>query len=111
HSPRVDLSSLDRRAGPLRIVYESFHYVALPNYRDLTCTVIQALGEVKPATEAPLKDVQDSIRQQLLQTKKNEAMTKWVDDLKQDYKGKISYATGFNPPPTSSTSTAATTSP
>ncbi|MGZ8708072.1 MAG: peptidylprolyl isomerase, partial [Gaiellaceae bacterium] len=73
--------------------------------------VIQALADVKPATESPLKSVQDSIRQQLLQAKKNEAMTKWVDDLKKDYADKINYATGFNPPPASSTSAAATTSP
>ena len=26
-------------------------------------------------------------------------MTKWVDDLKKDYKDKVSYATGFTPPP------------
>mgnify|MGYP000159070042 CR=1 FL=1 len=61
--------------------------------------IIQALGEVKPAKVTPLKEVKDSIRQQLLQTKKNEAMTKWVNELKKDYKDKISYAVGFNPPP------------
>ena len=31
------------------------------------------------------------------QTKKNEAMTKWVDDLKKDYEDKVSYAVGFTP--------------
>jgi parvulin-like peptidyl-prolyl isomerase len=71
--------------------------------------LIEALGAVKPAKVTPLKEVEDSIRQQLLQTKKNEAMTEWVDDLKQEYEDKITYATGFGPLPTSSTSTAATT--
>src|SRR5215210_1054043 len=47
--------------------------------------VIQALGETKAAKVTPLKDVKASIRQQLLQTKKNEAMTKWVEDLKKDH--------------------------
>lgn len=61
--------------------------------------IIQALGDVKPAKVTPLKEVKDSIRQQLLQTKKNEAMTKWVNELKKDYEDKISYAVGFTPPP------------
>jgi parvulin-like peptidyl-prolyl isomerase len=61
--------------------------------------IIQALSNVKPAKVTPLKDVKESIKQQLAQTKKNEAMTKWVDDLKKDYEDKISYAVGFSPPP------------
>ena len=44
-SPEVDLSSVKRRDGPFTIIYESFHYLALPNPRDLTCTVIKALGD------------------------------------------------------------------
>src|SRR5918994_1143430 len=61
--------------------------------------IIQPIGDVKEAKVTPLKDVKDSIRQQLTQTKKNETMTKWVEDLKKDYEDKVSYAVGFNPPP------------
>ncbi len=72
--------------------------------------LIEPMSEVKKASKAPLKEVEDSIRQQLLQTKKNEAMTEWVDELKTDYDDKVSYAAGFSPPPTAtgtnSTSTA-----
>ena len=71
--------------------------------------VIQPIGDVKPAKVTPLKDVQASIKQQLAQTKKNEAMTKWVDELKKDYEDKVSYAVGFTPPPAAATTTAATT--
>ncbi|NUT54801.1 MAG: hypothetical protein HOQ03_02295 [Thermoleophilia bacterium] len=67
--------------------------------------IIQPLSDVKPAKVTPLKDVKESIRQQLEQTKKNEAMTKWVDDLKQDYKDKVSYAAGFSPPPDAKSTT------
>ena len=67
--------------------------------------IIQPLTDVKKAKVTPLKDVKESIRQQLAQTKKNEAMTKWVDQLKKDYEDKISYAVGFNPPPAASTTT------
>ena len=70
--------------------------------------VIQALGDVKPAKTTPLKDVKESIKQQLQQTKKNEAMTKWVDELKKDYEDKVNYAVGFTPPPTATDTGAAT---
>jgi len=44
-SPEVDLSRVTRADGPFRLVYETFHYLALPNPRDLTCTVLKALGD------------------------------------------------------------------
>ena len=68
--------------------------------------IIQPLSATKPAKVTPLKEVRASIKQQLQQTKKNEAMTKWVDDLKKDYKDKASYATGFTPPPDAKSTTA-----
>jgi parvulin-like peptidyl-prolyl isomerase len=67
--------------------------------------IIQPLSDVKPAKVTPLKDVKESIRQQLQQTKKNEAMTKWVDELKKDYKDKVAYAAGFSPPPDAKSTT------
>jgi parvulin-like peptidyl-prolyl isomerase len=69
--------------------------------------IIQALSDVKNAKVTPLKDVRDSIRQQLLQTEKNEKMTEWVDDLTKDYEDKVSYAVGFNPPPKATGTTTA----
>jgi hypothetical protein len=44
-SPEVDLSALKAQDGPFPVVYESFHYLSLPNPRDMTCTVIKALGD------------------------------------------------------------------
>jgi len=41
----VDLSTVKAQDGPFTAVYESFHYLALPNPRDLSCTVIKALGD------------------------------------------------------------------
>jgi parvulin-like peptidyl-prolyl isomerase len=70
--------------------------------------IIQPLGPTKAAKVTPLAEVKTSIKQQLEQTKKNEAMTTWVDDLKKDYKDKVSYATGFTPPPAPTTSSAST---
>ena len=70
--------------------------------------IIQPLSETKPAKVTPLKEVRASIKQQLAQTQKNEAMTKWVDELKDDYEDKVSYAVGFNPPPAATTGTTST---
>src|SRR3954447_18539816 len=67
--------------------------------------IIQALGPVKPAKTTPEKQVSDSIKQQLVQTKKNEQMTNWVNGLEKDFKGKVKYATGYTPPSTSTTAT------
>lgn len=41
----VHFSSLTRKDGPFAVVYESFHYLALPRPQDLSCTVIKALGD------------------------------------------------------------------
>ena len=41
----VDLSEAAKSDGPFSTVYESFHYLSLPNPRDLTCTVLNALGD------------------------------------------------------------------
>jgi parvulin-like peptidyl-prolyl isomerase len=61
--------------------------------------IIEPLSEIKLAKQTPLKDVRESIKQQLLQTKRNEAMTAWVDDVKREYEDKVRYAVGFQPPP------------
>ena len=37
------------------------------------------------------------IKQELLSTKRNEALTEWAAELKKKYDGKVSYATGFEP--------------
>jgi foldase protein PrsA len=60
--------------------------------------LIQPLADAKPAKVTPLKEVKESIRQQLQQTKKNEAMTKWVDETGEEYSDRTRYRTGFAPP-------------
>lgn len=44
-SPEVEFSKSEQSGGPYPVVYESFHYYALPNARDLTCSVIKTLGD------------------------------------------------------------------
>jgi hypothetical protein len=67
--------------------------------------VIQAL---KAANRTPFSKVQNQIRTQLLQQKKNQVITDWVQDLKKKYESKISYATGFAPPDIPDTSSTET---
>ena len=67
--------------------------------------IIKALSAVKAAKTTPFSKVQASIQQQLLQQKKNDAMTAWVDKLKKDFNGKVKYQAGYAPPTTSSAAT------
>jgi parvulin-like peptidyl-prolyl isomerase len=62
--------------------------------------IIQALSDIRPAKTTPLKDVKASIKEQLEQQKKNETMTKWVQDTKKDYcDSGIKYQVGYQPNP------------
>ena len=62
--------------------------------------IIQALSDVKPAQTTPLSKVRASIKQQLSQQQKNDAMTKWVDDTKKNYcNSRIKYQVGYQPNP------------
>jgi len=62
--------------------------------------IIQALSAVKAAQTTSLSKVQASIKQQLEQQRKNDAMTKWVDDKKKSFcKSGIKYQIGYQPNP------------
>ncbi|HVP74765.1 MAG TPA: peptidylprolyl isomerase [Gaiellaceae bacterium] len=71
--------------------------------------IIQALSAVRPAKQTPLASVKDSIRQQLLQSKKTTVMTNWVNKLKKDFAKKIAYGAGYEPAATSTSTTATAT--
>jgi peptidyl-prolyl cis-trans isomerase C len=74
--------------------------------------IIQALGPIKPAVPAkptPFSQVKEAIRQQLLQQKKQQVMAKWLKDLQKEYKNKVHYQAGYEPPATSSTASTAAT--
>ncbi len=60
--------------------------------------VIEAVSPVRPAKTTPLDQVKASIRTTLLQQKRNEAMSAWVEDLRKKYDSKVSYAAGYEPP-------------
>jgi parvulin-like peptidyl-prolyl isomerase len=60
--------------------------------------VIEAVSDVRKASTTPLDKVRATIRATLLQQKRNEEMQAWVEELKADYEGKVSYAAGYEPP-------------
>ena len=68
--------------------------------------IIEAIGDVKPATTTPLKDVKEQIRQQLLQERRQKAIADWSTDLNKDFEDNISYQVGYAPPETNQTTTA-----
>jgi parvulin-like peptidyl-prolyl isomerase len=61
--------------------------------------VIEPLSSVKPKSATPEKQVASTIRQQLLQTDKNQAMTDWVTALTKSFcsGSKIKYQVGYAP--------------
>ena len=62
--------------------------------------IIQALSAIKPAATTSLAQVRASIKQQLEQQKKNDKITKWLEDTKKGYcGGKIKYQIGYQPNP------------
>ncbi|MFL5971638.1 MAG: peptidylprolyl isomerase [Gaiellaceae bacterium] len=59
--------------------------------------IIQALGPVKKSQSTPFAQVQEAIRQQLLQENRNKEMEKWVADMRKDLEGETTYQTGYKP--------------
>jgi foldase protein PrsA len=73
--------------------------------------IIQALGPVKKAKKAqpiPFDQVKAAIKQQLIQQKKQDEMTKWWNDTKKDFGKKTAYQTGYAPPASATTQTTTT---
>ena len=62
--------------------------------------IIQALSAVKASSTTPLTKVRASIKQQLEQQRKNDKITKWLEDTKKSFcNGKIKYQVGYQPNP------------
>jgi parvulin-like peptidyl-prolyl isomerase len=75
--------------------------------------VIEPLSSIKPKSSTPEKQVATTIKQQLLQQDKNQAMTDWIAALTKSFcsGSKIKYQVGYTPStnPCTSTTNATTT--
>jgi parvulin-like peptidyl-prolyl isomerase len=71
--------------------------------------LIQPISDVKKGSVTPFTQVKSQIRSQLLQQDKSTAVSDWVAKIEKQYKDKVMYAAGYEPPDTTSTDTGATT--
>jgi foldase protein PrsA len=83
--------------------------VSKPVHTQFGWHIIKALENTKPRKATPYKQVKEAIKQQLLSQKKSAALQKFQEDLKKEYAGQVKYAPGYEPPTTTSTTGAATT--
>lgn len=65
--------------------------------------IIEPLSAIKPSKTTPLSQVKGQIRQQLLQSKKQERINDWVEETKRKYRAETRYAAGYAPRTTTGT--------
>lgn len=73
--------------------------------------VLQPTADATNGTATPEKQVADTIKQQLIQEKKNQVMTDWVNKISKNYctGGKVKYQIGYTPSPDPCTTITAST--
>jgi hypothetical protein len=59
---------------------------------------VQALSKTSSASLATIDSVEQQIHDQLLQAKKSERMTEWVEAVTRQLSRETNYQTGFLPP-------------
>jgi foldase protein PrsA len=69
--------------------------------------IIQPLGAVKPAHTQTFKEVEAQIKANLASQQKQTAWQAWLAKMAKDYKGKVSYQTGYAPATTTTPTTPA----
>jgi foldase protein PrsA len=65
--------------------------------------IIEALSDIAAPKQTPLKDVKEQIRQQLLQEKRQKAISDWSKDINDEFDDEITYQVGYAPPATTGT--------
>jgi foldase protein PrsA len=71
--------------------------------------VIQPISEIKPAKTTPLAEVKATIKSQLEQERKQQALTTWSNQVKKEYESKVDYAAAYKPPAAATETTPPTT--
>jgi foldase protein PrsA len=73
--------------------------------------IIQAISAVKPSHVQTFAEVKSQIESNLAQQQKQAAWQNWLAKLTKDFKGKVSYQTGYAPATTTTPTAPATTAP
>ncbi len=94
------VAEFDKAAFGLKL-----HEVSEPIKTQFGYHVIEPLSEITPASSTPFAQVAKQIKSQLGEQSKQTAIETWSKQLTEDYKDKLTYGSGFAPPPTSSTGT------
>jgi foldase protein PrsA len=79
--------------------------ISAPVHTQFGWHIIQPTSAITPARTPPLSEEKAVIQQTLLQQKKNDAMTKWVNAVKKEYASKIKYGPGYGPATTGAAAT------
>lgn len=84
--------------------------ISQPVHSQFGWHVIKAVGPVKhvKASTQTFNQVKATIQQTLLQQKQATLWQQWLTDLQNEYKGKVSYQSGYQPPATTAVSTTPT---
>jgi parvulin-like peptidyl-prolyl isomerase len=69
--------------------------------------IIEALADVEEAATQDLSEVEEQIRDTLLEEKKNTRINEWIEELRTRFENQTAYAPGFEPPPPAETTTGA----
>jgi parvulin-like peptidyl-prolyl isomerase len=70
--------------------------------------LIEPLSDIKPKKTTALKDVKEQIRQQLLQQKRQDAVSQWSRDVSKEFEDETRYQVGYAPPSTNTGTTTTT---
>jgi foldase protein PrsA len=67
--------------------------------------IIEAVGDIQEKSTQDLPQVEDQIRDTLLEEKKNTRINEWIEELRARFEDETAYAPGFEPPPPAETTT------
>jgi foldase protein PrsA len=67
--------------------------------------IIEAVGDIQEKSTQDLSQVEDQIRDTLLEEKKNTRINEWIEELRARFEDETAYAPGFEPPPPAETTT------
>jgi parvulin-like peptidyl-prolyl isomerase len=67
--------------------------------------IIEALADVEEAATQDLSEVEQQIRDTLLEERKNTRINEWIEELRARFEDETAYAPGFEPPPPAETTT------